>query len=126
MNDKNLSYKNNANLKSKRHLLCSKNVAKRFTSYLWSKVDVWYCEPLYVLLRWKSIPGIHRNDQCFEVRLLMLLNIGFSKQLCFEPLWGTMRFLLGIQLLLTAIATLSTGHLIIMSPDNVSFIMNTV
>ena len=41
MKDKNLSYKTNANLKSKRLFLCSRNVAeKSFTSYLWSEVDV--------------------------------------------------------------------------------------
>ena len=49
MKDKNLSYMTNANLKPKKHFLCSRSVAKEsFTSYLWSEVDVWYCERLYI------------------------------------------------------------------------------
>ena len=48
MKDENLSFKTNANLKSKRHFLWSRNVAEiRFTSYLWSEGDVWCCERLY-------------------------------------------------------------------------------
>ena len=44
MKDNNLSYKTNAKLKT---FLFSRNVAeKSFASYLWSEVDVKFCERL--------------------------------------------------------------------------------
>ena len=57
MKDKNVSYKTNADLKSKRHFLCSRNVGeKSFTSY---------CKPLYP--QKYAFSDYHEGDQlkCF-------------------------------------------------------------
>ena len=48
LKDKNLNYKTRTNFVSKYHFLCPKIVIeKRFITYLWREVDLWYCECLY-------------------------------------------------------------------------------
>ena len=48
MKDKSLSYKTNANLKWKKNHALEISLKKSFASYLWTELDVQYCELLYV------------------------------------------------------------------------------
>ena len=89
MKDKNLSYKNKANLKPKINFLCSRNVAeKSFTLYQWSEADVKYCERLCFLriLSWKlciaAMSELNnyypKNASSFSLPLLDVICLVFS------------------------------------------------